>query len=214
MSLKAQAKVLRILQEKKFERVGGNKLIPTDVRVLAATNKDLEKEMEVGRFRQDLYYRLNVIPLRIPPLRERKEDILLLADRFIKDFSVKEGEPEKQVTNEVIAVLMKHNWPGNVRELKNIIERLVIMTPSSVISKCDLSPLFEDVKADAAPLEPDINADTFREAKQDFERQYIIRKLREFDGNISRTAEAIGLERSNLHKKIRSYGLEVKGDSC
>jgi len=213
MSLKAQAKVLRILQEKKFERVGGNKLIPTDVRVLAATNKDLEKEMEEGRFRQDLYYRLNVIPLRIPPLRERKEDIPLLADRFTKDFALKEGETEKQVTDEVIAVLMKHNWPGNVRELKNIIERLVIMTPSSVISKCDLSPLFEDVKAQVAPLEPDITADTFREAKQDFERQYIIRKLREFDGNISRTAEAIGLERSNLHKKIRSYGLEVKGDS-
>ncbi len=213
MSLKAQAKVLRILQEKKFERVGGNKLIPTDVRVLAATNKDLEKEMEEGRFRQDLYYRLNVIPLRIPPLRDRKEDIPLLADRFIKDFAVKEGEPEKQITDEVIAVLMKHNWPGNVRELKNIIERLVIMTPSSVISKCDLSPLFEDVKVETLPLEADITADTFREAKQDFERQYIIRKLREFDGNISRTAEAIGLERSNLHKKIRSYGLEAKGDS-
>ncbi|MHB9099838.1 MAG: AAA-type ATPase lid domain-containing protein, partial [Syntrophales bacterium] len=110
-------------------------------------------------------------------------------------------------------VLMKHNWPGNVRELKNIIERLVIMTPSSVISQYDLSPLFEDVKAEAAPCAPDITAGTFREAKQDFERQYIIRKLREFDGNISKTAEAIGLERSNLHKKIRSYGLEVKGDS-
>ena len=213
MSLKAQAKVLRILQEKKFERVGGNKLIPTDVRVLAATNKDLEKEMEEGRFRQDLYYRLNVIPLRIPPLRDRKEDIPLLADRFIKDFALKEGEPEKQVTDEVMAVLMKHNWPGNVRELKNIIERLVIMTPSSVISPYDLSPLFEEVKAEAPPCEPDITAGTFREAKQDFERQYIIRKLREFDGNISKTAEAIGLERSNLHKKIRSYGLEAKGDS-
>ena len=132
MSLKAQAKVLRILQEKKFERVGGNKLIPTDVRVLAATNKDLEKEMEEGRFRQDLYYRLNVIPLRIPPLRDRKEDIPLLVDRFLKDFALKEGEPEKQVTEEVLAVLMRHNWPGNVRELKNIIERLVIMTPTRV----------------------------------------------------------------------------------
>jgi two-component system nitrogen regulation response regulator NtrX len=213
MSLKAQAKVLRILQEKKFERVGGNKLIPTDVRVLAATNKDLEKEMEEGRFRQDLYYRLNVIPLRIPPLRDRKEDIPLLADRFLKDFALKEGEPGKQVTDEVMAVLMRHNWPGNVRELKNIIERLVIMTPASVISKCDLSPLFEEVKTETDPLEPDITADSLRTAKQDFERQYIIRKLREFDGNISKTAEAIGLERSNLHKKIRSYGLEVKGDS-
>lgn len=213
MSLKAQAKVLRILQEKKFERVGGNKLIPTDVRVLAATNKDLEREMEEGRFRQDLYYRLNVIPLRIPPLRDRKEDIPLLVDRFIQDSALKEGEPEKQVTDEVLAILMNYNWPGNVRELKNIIERLMIMTPARVIAKCDLFPLFEEVKMETPASVSDLANDTFRVAKQDFERQYIVRKLREFDGNISKTAEAIGLERSNLHKKIRSYGLEVKGDS-
>jgi two-component system nitrogen regulation response regulator NtrX len=213
MSLKAQAKVLRILQEKKFERVGGNKLIPTDVRVLAATNKDLEREMEEGRFRQDLYYRLNVIPLRIPPLRDRKEDIPLLVDWFIKDSALKEGEPEKQVTDEVLAILMNYNWPGNVRELKNIIERLMIMTPARVISKCDLFPLFEEVKMEIPASAAELTDDTFRAAKQDFERQYIVRKLREFDGNVSKTAEAIGLERSNLHKKIRSYGLEVKGDS-
>jgi two-component system nitrogen regulation response regulator NtrX len=213
MSLKAQAKVLRILQEKTFERVGGNRLIPTDVRVLAATNKDLEKEMEEGRFRQDLYYRLNVIPLRIPPLRDRKEDIPLLVNRFLKDFALKEGDAEKRVTDDVIASLMRHNWPGNVRELKNIIERLVIMTPTGVISKCDISPLFEEAGKEVLPPDPQISSDSFRAAKQDFERQYIIRKLREFDGNISRTAEAIGLERSNLHKKIRSYGLEVKNDS-
>jgi two-component system nitrogen regulation response regulator NtrX len=213
MSLKAQAKVLRILQEKKFERVGGNKLIPTDVRVLAATNKDLEREMEEGRFRQDLYYRLNVIPLRIPPLRDRKEDIPLLVERFIKDSALKEGEPEKQVTDEVLAILMNYNWPGNIRELKNIIERLMIMTPAKVIAKCDLFPLFEEVKMEPPASVSDLANDTFRAAKQDFERQYIVRKLREFDGNISKTAEAIGLERSNLHKKIRGYGLEVKGDS-
>jgi two-component system, NtrC family, nitrogen regulation response regulator NtrX len=213
MSLKAQAKVLRILQEKKFERVGGNRLIPTDVRVLAATNKDLEKEMEDGRFRQDLYYRLNVIPLRIPPLRDRREDIPLLVDRFLKDFAHKEGDAEKKVTDEVMTVLMRYHWPGNVRELKNIIERLVIMTQAGVISKCDIAPLFEEGKTQASPPEPEIVSDSFRAAKQDFERQYIVRKLREFDGNISRTAEAIGLERSNLHKKIRSYDLEVKNDS-
>jgi two-component system nitrogen regulation response regulator NtrX len=212
MSLKAQAKVLRILQEKKFERVGGNRLIPTDVRVLAATNKDLEKEMEEGRFRQDLYYRLNVIPLRIPPLRDRKEDIPLLVDRFLKDFAQKEGDTEKSVTDEVIACLMKHNWPGNVRELKNCIERLIIMTPSGLISKCDFTPLGDERPQVAVP-EPGIVSDSFRTAKQDFERQYIMRKLREFEGNISRTAEAIGLERSNLHKKIRGYGLEAKGDA-
>ncbi|MCX5820651.1 MAG: sigma-54 dependent transcriptional regulator [Deltaproteobacteria bacterium] len=213
MSLKAQAKVLRILQEKKFERVGGNRLIPTDVRVLAATNKDLEKEMEEGRFRQDLYYRLNVIPLRIPPLRERREDIPLLVDRFLKDFAQKEGDAEKKVTDEVMTVLMRYHWPGNVRELKNIIERLVIMTQAGVISKCDIAPLFEEGKMPVSPPESEIASDSFRAAKQDFERQYIVRKLREFDGNISRTAEAIGLERSNLHKKIRSYDLEVKNDA-
>ena len=168
--------------------------------------------MEEGRFRQDLYYRLNVIPLRIPPLRDRKEDIPLLVAQFIKDFALKEGDAEKEVTDEVLAVLMRHNWPGNVRELKNIIERLVIMTQARVISKCDLFPLFEEGKIETVRLEPEIATDSFRAAKQDFERQYIIRKLREFDGNISKTAEAIGLERSNLHKKIRSYGLEVKGD--
>ena len=158
-------------------------------------------------FRQDLYYRLNVIPLRIPPLRDRKEDIPLLVDRFLKDFALKEGDAEKKVTDEVIAVLMKHNWPGNVRELKNIIERLVIMTPDRVISKVRyLSPFRGRAKGQFFPLEPGISSDSFRGAKQDFERQYIVRKLREFDGNISRTAEAIGLERSNLHKKIRSYG--------
>jgi two-component system nitrogen regulation response regulator NtrX len=213
MSLKAQAKVLRILQEKKFERVGGNKLIPTDVRVLAATNKDLEKEMEEGRFRQDLYYRLNVIPLRIPPLRDRKDDLPLLVERFLKDFAAKEGEQEKLVAEDVLAVLMRHSWPGNVRELKNIIERLVIMTPTDTISLRDLPPLFGEGRMEAVPSEPGIGNDSFRAAKQDFERQYIVRKLREFDGNISKTAEAIGLERSNLHKKIRSYGLEVKSDS-
>jgi two-component system nitrogen regulation response regulator NtrX len=162
MSLKAQAKVLRILQEKKFERVGGSRLIPTDVRVLAATNKDLEKEMEAGRFRQDLFYRLNVIPLRIPPLRDRKEDIPLLIDRFLKDFAFKEGETEKRITDEVMAVLMRHNWPGNIRELKNIIERLIITTPATVISKGDISPLFEERKAETAAFEPDVTSDSFR----------------------------------------------------
>jgi two-component system nitrogen regulation response regulator NtrX len=213
MSLKAQAKVLRILQEKKFERVGGNRLIPTDVRVLAATNKDLEKEMEEGRFRQDLYYRLNVIPLRIPPLRNRKEDIPILVERFIRDFAIKEGDTEKKVADEVLAILMKYHWPGNVRELKNIIERLVIMTPTGLITKCDILPFFEEGKGDVPRDDLQITSDSFRAAKQEFERQYIVRKLREFNGNISRTAEAIGLERSNLHKKIRSYELDVKNGS-
>ncbi|MBP7765825.1 MAG: sigma-54 dependent transcriptional regulator [Deltaproteobacteria bacterium] len=210
MSLKAQAKILRILQEKKFERVGGNKVIDMDVRVLAATNKDLEKEMEAGRFRQDLYYRLHVIPLRVPPLRERKEDIPFLVERFLKDFAAKEGQPLKTVSDGALQKLMGHDWPGNVRELKNIVERLIILTPSNEIRADDLPELSLRSDSAAAAPEPAQVTDSLRDARLDFERQFIIKKLEEFDGNISRTAEAIGLERSNLHKKLKSLKVVTK----
>ncbi len=213
MSLKAQAKILRILQEKKFERVGGNKLIDMDVRVLAATNKDLEIEMEAGRFRQDLYYRLHVIPLLVPTLRERKEDIRPLAERFQLDFALKEGRPKKVITADAINLLMQHDWPGNVRELKNIIERLIIMTPANEITANDVPFLNARVDNSEAPTEPPVPAaaaDSLKDAKMDFERQYIIKKLEENDGNISKTAEAIGLERSNLHKKLKSLKVVTK----
>ncbi|MBN1546391.1 MAG: sigma-54-dependent Fis family transcriptional regulator [Syntrophaceae bacterium] len=212
MSLKAQAKILRILQEKKFERVGGTKPISMDVRVLAATNKDLEKEMESGRFRQDLYYRLNVIPLVVPPLRERKEDIPLLVRRFLKDFAQREGEIEKSIADEALMLFQDHNWPGNVRELKNFTERLAILTPGSSIAEKDILPLEKEIHGEATEDLLKV-ADSYREAKIDFEKNFIFRKLQEFDGNISKTAEAIGLERSNLHRKIKAYGLETKGDS-
>jgi two-component system nitrogen regulation response regulator NtrX len=208
MSLKAQAKILRILQEKKFERVGGGTLIPTDVRVLAATNKELEKEMEAGRFRQDLYYRLNVIPLRILPLRDRKEDIPCLVNRFLQEFALKERESEKSIEEDALAILMEHNWPGNVRELKNIIERLVIMVPHNVITAKDIPPLIKEYQIPDTDDSAGDATDLFRTAKMDFERRYIIKKLEEYDGNISKTAEAIGLERSNLHRKIKRYGLD------
>ncbi|MBP9020927.1 MAG: sigma-54-dependent Fis family transcriptional regulator [Syntrophobacterales bacterium] len=209
MSLKAQAKILRILQEKKFERVGGTKVIDTDVRVIAATNKDLEKEMEAGRFRQDLYYRLHVIPLTVPPLRERKDDIPLLVQRFLKEFSLKEGVENKAITEEALDRLMQHDWPGNVRELKNIIERLVIMTSDSVIRSEDIPPFIKPTVQDI--LEEEIlSLDSFRTARVEFEKRFIARKLKETEGNISRTADLIGLERSNLHRKIKSYGLETK----
>jgi len=216
MSLKAQAKILRILQEKKFERVGGTKMIHVDVRVIAATNKDLEKEMEEGRFRQDLYYRLNVIPLLVSPLRDRIEDVPLLVERFLNDFSRKEGEDPKIITDEALVLLMDHDWPGNVRELKNIVERLVIMTPSRVITAGDI-PLFAKESSHEIESKPalsktstSLDSDSLRAARIDFEKQYILRKLRECEGNISKTAEAIGLERSNLHKKIKSYGLDIE----
>jgi two-component system nitrogen regulation response regulator NtrX len=210
MSLKAQAKILRILQEKKFERVGGNKLIDMDVRVLAATNKDLEKEMEAGRFRNDLYYRLHVIPLRVPSLRERKEDIKLLAERFLLDAAVKEGQEPKTLTTDALALLMEHNWPGNVRELKNIIERLIILTPSNEITIKDIPLLNIKAEEEKTPGLDNIVTDSLKDAKIDFERKFILKKLEENEGNISKTAEAIGLERSNLHKKLKSLKVMAK----
>ena len=213
MSLKAQAKILRILQEKKFERVGGNKLIDMDVRVLAATNKDLEKEMEAGRFRQDLFYRLHVIPLRVPPLRDRKEDIVYLTERFLQDFGAKEGQQPKTLTGGALEKLMAHDWPGNVRELKNIIERLIILTPSNEIRVEDIPELSIKTELEASFQEvPAATGDSLRDARLDFERQFILKKLEEYDGNISKTAEAIGLERSNLHKKLKSLKVAMKED--
>jgi two-component system nitrogen regulation response regulator NtrX len=173
MSLKAQAKILRILQEKKFERVGGNKLIDMDVRVLAATNKDLEEEMKAGRFRQDLYYRLHVIPLVVPPLRERKEDINPLVERFILDFTTKEGLEPKTLTDEAMALLMKHDWPGNVREFKNIIERLIILTPDDEITARDIPPLNIKEGSEAAFASQSVAGDSFKDAKMDLERQCV-----------------------------------------
>jgi two-component system nitrogen regulation response regulator NtrX len=213
MSLKAQAKILRILQEKKFERVGGNKLIDMDVRVLAASNKDLEEEMKAGRFRQDLYYRLHVIPLVVPPLRERKEDIKPLVERFILDFTTKEGLEPKTLTDDALAMLMKHDWPGNVRELKNIIERLIILTPSNEITDKDIPPLSVKEDAEVAFGAQYVAGDSLKDAKMDFEKQFILKKLEENEGNISKTAEAIGLERSNLHKKLKALKIAVKDQS-
>ena len=209
MSLKAQAKILRILQEKKFERVGGNKFIDTDVRVLAATNKDLEKEMETERFRQDLYYRLNVIPLTIAPLRDRKEDIPILANQFVSDFCLKEGIEPKSITDDAIDVLMEHSWPGNVRELKNIVERLVIMTQAGKITADDIPILSRDEQPNEA-IDTIFTHNSFRKAKMEFEKKFISKKLQENEGNISKTADSIGLERSNLHRKIKTHSLESK----
>jgi two-component system nitrogen regulation response regulator NtrX len=208
MSLKAQSKTLRILQEQKFERVGGAKTIHVDVRVLAATNKDLETEIEKGNFRDDLYFRLNVIPITVPALRERVEDIPELVSEFLNDISLRTNLDLKEFSPKAIGLLKKYHWPGNVRELKNLVERLVIMTPEKVIHDKNIPPPFNralDVKQ--AP-ESSLMADSFKDAKIKFEKAFIARKLREFNGNISQTAEAIGIERSNLHKKIKAYGLE------
>jgi two-component system, NtrC family, nitrogen regulation response regulator NtrX len=209
MSLKAQSKTLRILQERKFERVGGSRTIRVDVRVVAATNKDLEAEIERGAFREDLYFRLNVIPIRVPPLRERTEDIPELIREFTGEFSFATNQPSKTFSDEAVEILMRYHWPGNVRELKNLVERLVIMTASDRIGPADIPAPFN--KSAGAPAETEVSTSdfhTYREARAQFEKAFIARKLKEHNGNISHTAEAIGLERSNLHKKIKAYGLE------
>lgn len=208
MSLKAQSKTLRILQEQKFERVGGTRTIKVDVRVLAATNKDLEAEIEKGSFREDLYFRLNVIPMRVPPLRERVADIPSLISEFQKDFSFNTNIETKKFSVEALQILQKYDWPGNVRELKNLVERLMIMIPDEVIHARDIPAPFNKVPGIEGGGESVFMLGSLKEAKGEFEKAFIEGKLREFDGNISQTAEAIGIERSNLHKKIRAYGLD------
>ena len=213
MSLKTQAKVLRILQERKFERVGGNRTIEVDVRVVAATNKDLEEEISKGSFREDLFYRLNVIPFHVPALRERREDIPKLAHHFLEVFCSKESREMKMLTAEAMEALCNYAWPGNVRELKNILERLVIMTPGVNIELRHLPDSIAGTRSGTRARQggrelPD--AGTFREAKEEFEKVFLLKKLEENDWNVSRTAEAIEIERSNLHRKIKSFGIELK----
>jgi two-component system nitrogen regulation response regulator NtrX len=210
MSLKTQAKVLRALQEQRIEPVGGAGSVEVDVRVIAATNKNLEEEIQKGRFRDDLFFRLNVIPFHVAPLRERREDVPLLARHFMETLSAEHGRRPRAIAPEALGALSRLPWPGNVRELRNIMERLVIMTPGDTIELRHLpASLLEGLPAGApaaaaeAPPEPRGLA----EAREDFERQYILKKYRECGGNMSRTAEALGVERSNLYRKMKGYGL-------
>lgn len=209
MSLKTQAKILRILQEQKFERVGGTKSISIDVRVIAATNKDLKKEMDTGTFREDLYYRLNVIPLEVPALRERREDIPLLVSQFFKEFCTENGKEPKEISKEALDILIGYGWPGNVRELKNVIERLVIMTPGMVIIAEDIpASITGELKTEGKNLLFQYNS--LKVARDEFERLFIKEKLKNFGDNVSETAHAIGIERTHLHRKIKSLGIEME----
>jgi two-component system nitrogen regulation response regulator NtrX len=213
MSLRTQAKVLRILQERCFERVGGTRLVTVDVRIIAATNKDLNEEIRQGRFREDLFYRLNVVPFRVPTLRERADDIPMLVQHFIDLFYRKEGREPKLFVPEALEVLKRYHWPGNVRELKNIIERILIMTSGRSITCDDIPDLHGGHSESLSPcptLEGALAQSTLREAREEFEREFLIQKLEENDWNISRTSEIIELERSNLHRKIKSYGIDVR----
>jgi two-component system nitrogen regulation response regulator NtrX len=210
MSLKTQAKVLRALQEQRIEPVGGAGSVAVDVRVIAATNKDLEEEIRRGTFRDDLYFRLNVIPFRVPPLRERREDVPVLARHFVEVLSAEHGRRPKSLTPEALHVLARLPWPGNVRELRNIIERLVIMTPGEQVEARDLpASLLETLPTDASPVAAAASLESapLAAAREEFERQFILRRYRQCGGNMSRTAEALGVERSNLYRKMKAYGL-------
>jgi two-component system nitrogen regulation response regulator NtrX len=207
MSLKTQAKVLRVLQEQTMEAVGGTTSIKVDVRVVAATNKDLQAEIRGGRFREDLYFRLNVIPIFVPPLRERQEDIPLLADHFMAEFAREYGRRVKAFERGAVAALQHYSWPGNVRELRNVIERLMIMVPGETIAASDLGFLTPN-----APVRPDAAGapsarTTLHEARDQFERDLILRTLAEQQGNMSRTADVLGVERSNLYRKMKAFGI-------
>jgi two-component system nitrogen regulation response regulator NtrX len=205
MSLKTQAKVLRALQEQVVEPVGGTNSVRADVRVLAATNKDLPVEIRAGRFREDLYFRLNVIPIFVPPLRDRDEDIPLLADHFMAELAREYGRRPKRLDAGAAAGLRSYRWPGNVRELRNVIERLMIMVPGDTIALADLTFLDGTVLTAADP--PGGEPLPLHEARDRFEREYILRALAAQNGNISRTAEALGVERSNLYRKMRTFGI-------
>jgi len=213
MALRTQAKVLRVLQEQTVEPVGGTASITVDVRVIAATNKNLEEEIRQGRFREDLYFRLNVIPFHVPPLRERREDIAPLVRHFIAEISGEYGRRQKELAPEALELLAGLPWPGNVRELRNIIERLVIMTPGDRIEARHLpAPLLAGA-GPAAEAEPggaraaEGDFPSLAAAREDFEKRYIWKKYQESGGNMSRTAEALRVERSNLYRKMKGYGL-------
>jgi two-component system nitrogen regulation response regulator NtrX len=209
MSSKTQAKVLRVLEEQRFTPVGGNTAVKVDVRVIASTNKNLEREIEIGNFREDLYYRLNVLPFQLPPLRERREDIAVLTMYFLEDFARKYGRKAPAVTRKAMEVFESYPWPGNVRELRNIMERMVIMTPQTRIDIYDLpEPILQRTLLATAEQEQE---SSLQSARDRFEREFILLKLMENKGNVARAAQALQIERSNLYRKIRQLGIPYSG---
>ena len=209
MSVKTQAKVLRVLQEQTFERVGGSETLTVDVRVIAASNKNLEEEIQRGNFREDLFYRLNVIPFEVLPLRDRKEDIVLLAEFFLGLFSREYGKREKTISRDALDLLLRYPWPGNVRELRNVMERVVIMVPRNSIEAGDLETSLR-IRVEPEPVEE--MKGTLREAREQYEKKFILHRLQETHWNITRAAERLGIERSNLHRKMKGYGIETPRD--
>jgi len=200
MSPRIQAKVLRALEERRFTRVGGTRDIRVDVRLVAATNKDLSTEIRQGKFREDLFFRINVIPLHVPPLRERPEDVPLLVEHFLQRYCSESGRPLKEISPEAMEALQRYHWPGNVRELKNLMERLAIMVAHSKVELRDLPP---EIQAPEV-----VSGRSLRAAREEFERRYILRCLEECGYNISQTAEVLGIERAHLYRKMRRLGID------
>jgi len=212
MPLTTQAKILRVLTEQAFNRVGGQRIVKVDVRVVSATARNLADEIEAGRFREDLYYRLNVVPVHIPALNERREDIPALVEHFLARFASERRVPTPMVTDDAVGALQTYDWPGNVRQLRNIVERTIILAPGDRIGRIELDMLPPEVLSDQARLAPgeaarSIMGTPLREARETFEREYLRVQIRRFSGNISRTASFIGMERSALHRKLKTLGL-------
>src|SRR5271163_4720107 len=208
MSLKTQSKVLRTLDEQRFTPVGSDEPVTVDARLIASTNKDLDEEISRGNFREDLFYRLNVIPFFVPPLRDRKEDIPLFARYFLKDLAATYGRRPREITDDAVEALMRYSWPGNVRELRNVIERIVIMNPMT--TKFDLKHLPTLVYRDGHRRAARSEFSTLHQARDAYERDFILKKLDENHGNVTRAAEVLGLERSHLYRKMKTLGITVK----
>jgi two-component system nitrogen regulation response regulator NtrX len=207
MSMKTQAKVLRVLQEQTFEPVGGTETLRADVRVLAATNKSLEDEIAAGNFREDLYFRLNVIPILVPPLRQRGDDVLLLAEHFAGLFAGQYGASPKEFTEAARSALVAYSWPGNVRELRNMMERVVILVESDRLDLPDLPAVVRGEAGNSALRIPDYPS--LKAGREQFEKQFILMKIEQAGGNISRAAEMLGLDRTSLYRKIKQYGIRA-----
>jgi two-component system, NtrC family, nitrogen regulation response regulator NtrX len=212
MPVTTQAKILRVLTEQVFQRVGGARWVRVDVRVISATSRDLAAEIVAGRFREDLYYRLNVVPVRLPPLSERREDVAELAHYFLARHAAERRLPTPALSDDALAALQTYDWPGNVRQLRNVIERTMILAPADRMSRIDIDMLPPEVTVEPSKLVPgqavrSIMGTPLREAREAFEREYLRAQIRRFSGNISRTAAFIGMERSALHRKLKALGL-------
>jgi len=208
MSLKVQTKVLRVLQDGQFERVGGKSTLAVDVRVIAATNRDLEEMVKQGQFREDLYYRLNVFPITAPPLRERQEDIPLLLNYFIKKYCFENNRRLVELANDARNILKGYPWPGNIRELKNLVERLLILNPGAKIIASDLPPNLNQPDLNIPSIKP--GTKSLREVRDMAEREYVLQTLKSCNGNVSKAARILGLERTNLHKKMNALAIRKK----